>query len=77
MLQGIQLNPLPDTFMKYMARGVYLHNLGHGLLNKGLETREPIPKGRSQVISHVHANHEAGWRRVNAHRVRDLAKPTI
>ena len=76
-LRRIQLKPLPDTFTKYMTRGVCLHNLGHGLLNERLETREPIPKGRPQVISQVHANHEAGWRRVNAHRVRDLAKPTI
>jgi len=73
-LGRIQLETLPDTFTKYMTCGVCFHNLGHGLLNKGLETWEPVPKGRPQVISQVHANHDASWRRINAHRVGNLAE---
>jgi len=74
-LGRIQLESLPDTFTKYMTRGVCFHNLRHGLLDERLETGEPVPKGRPQVISQVHANHETGWRRVNAHGVRDLEEP--
>jgi hypothetical protein len=68
-LGRIQLQPLPDTFAEHMARGICFHNLGHCLLDKRLETGEPIPKRRPQVISKVHADHKASWRGVDAHRV--------
>ncbi len=29
--------------------------------------QKSVSEGRPQVISQVHANHKAGWRRVNAH----------
>ena len=75
-LGRIQLETLPDTFAKYMAGGICFHNLRHGLLDERLKTGEPVPEGRPQVISQVHANHDTGWRRVNAHRVGNLEVPT-
>jgi hypothetical protein len=75
-LGRIQLKPLSDSLAKHVTRGVGFHNLRHRLLDERLETGEPIPKGRPQIISQVHADHDAGGRRVDAHRVRDLEEQT-
>lgn len=42
-LGGIELQRLPDTLSQHIQRRVGLHDLGHGLLDQRLATREPVP----------------------------------
>lgn len=55
-----------------MAGRISFHNLGHCLLDQGLETGEPVTVRRPKVVREIHANHHTGWRGVDAHVVRDL-----
>jgi hypothetical protein len=73
----VQLKTLPNAFAKHVACGVGLHNLRHSLLDERFETGEPVAKGRPQVISQVHADHDTGGRRINTHRVRHLEADNI
>jgi len=41
-LGRVQLETLPDALAQHVQRRVGLHDLGHGLLDEGLRTREPV-----------------------------------
>ena len=57
-----------------MQSRVGTHNLRHGLLDEGLETREPVAVGRPEVVRQVHANHDTSGRGIDAHRVGDVVE---
>ena len=44
-LRGVQLETLADSLSEDVQRRVGLHDLGHGLLDQGLASWEPITKG--------------------------------
>lgn len=41
-LRRVQLQTLADTFPQHIQGRVSLHDLGHGLLNQRLASREPV-----------------------------------
>lgn len=63
------MKTLPNPFPQHIERGVSLHDLSHGLLDEGLDAREPVSESTEQVVSQVHADEEASRGGVDGHVV--------
>ena len=50
-LWGVQLEALPDSLAENVQSRVGLHDLGHGLLDEGLSSREPIAERCVKIVS--------------------------
>mmetsp|Transcript_35305 Transcript_35305/g.88749 ORF Transcript_35305/g.88749 Transcript_35305/m.88749 type:complete len:781 (-) Transcript_35305:276-2618(-) len=68
-LGRVQLQALADALAKHKQGGVGLHDLGHGLGQPRLHTREPVAKRAVQVVGKVHCNEHARGGRVDGHVV--------
>ena len=68
-LGRVELQRLANALAQHVERRVGLHDLGHGLVDERLDAREPVAEGAVEVVREVDADHDAGRRRVDRHRV--------
>ena len=68
-LTRVELQALSDSLTKDVEGWVCLHNLGHGLLEKGLSAIEPCTIATVQVVSKIDCENRTSWRRVDRHVV--------